>query len=417
MQDTDLYSQILGIHAPWQVIEVKTDMVKREITIKVIYDLELPVTCPDCHRTVRPHDHKKRRWRHLNTCQMKTIIECDIPRSECPTHGVKQVPVPWAEGNSHFTALFEAQAILFLKRTNIKAASGLLDVSWDQASNIQGKAVKRGMSRRKSEPVKDLGADETSFQKRHEYVTVLVDHEKDCVIDVLNDRKAESLDTWLKGRSEREKAGLRTVTMDMWDPYIKAVMDNVPSAEKKICFDRFHVAQHFNKALDKVRAEEHRGFLQDSGESCLTRTKFQWLKNSDRIDNRSRFNFMRLAKSNLKTSRAWSIKETAASLWTYMSLEWARKGWENLCKWISRCRLEPVIKVGKMIKNYLWGILNAIVMKANNARLEGKNATIQKIKAMACGFRNRERFKMTILFHLGGLDLIPSIAKAQGFAT
>ena len=70
-----------------------------------------------------------------------------------------------------------------------------------------------------------------------------------------------------------------------------------------------------------------------------------------------------------------------------------------------------------MIKNYLWGILNAVIMRANNAKLEGKNARIQKIKAMACGFRNRNRFKMAIMFHLGGLDLMPNIAKACGFAT
>ena len=304
-----------------------------------------------------------------------------------------------------------------MKNASIKAVSELVKISWDQTSKIQEKAVQRGMARRKIEPVKDLGVDETSYQKRHEYVTVLLDNEKDRVLDVLEDRKAESLDIWLKGRSDEEKANFRTITMDMWDPFIKAIRDNVPKAEEKICFDRFHVAQHLGKALDKVRAEEHRSLMQDDGESCLTRTKYAWLRNSAKTDNRSRFDFMRLTKRNLKTARAWAIKETAAGLWVYQSLEWARKAWKNLCAWISRCRLEPIIKVGRMIKNYLWGILNAVIMRANNAKLEGKNARIQKIKAMACGFRNRNRFKMAIMFHLGGLDLMPNIAKARGFAT
>jgi transposase len=417
MQDKDLYSQILGVHEPWQVTDVKTDMSRLEITIQVQYDPELPVKCPECQRTTRPHDHKKRRWRHLDTCQMMTIIECDVPRADCPTHGTKQIPVSWAEGNSRFTALFEALAIMWMKNASITAVSDMFGISWHQAARIQEKAVRRGMARRKIEPVKDLGIDETSYQKRHEYVTVLLDNEHDRVIDVLEDRRSESLDLWLKGREDGEKAGFRTVTMDMWDPYIKAIRDNVPNAEDKICFDPFHVAQHFNKALDKVRAEEHRKLLAEDGESCLTRTKYAWLRNAGRMDNRGRLDFMRLAKSNLKTSRAWAIKETAAGLWVYKSLEWARKAWMDLCRWISRCRLEPVIKVGKMIKNYLWGILNAIIMRANNARVEGKNARIQKIKAMACGFRNRKRFKMAIMFHLGGLDMMPQMAKACGFAT
>ena len=65
-------------------------------------------------------------------------------------------------------------------------------------------------------------------------------------------------------------------------------------------------------------------------------------------------------------------------------------------------------KVGAMVRNYLWGILNAIKLKVTNALAESINATIQKIKARACGFRNRSRFRTAILFHKGGLSLYPS---------
>ena len=92
--------------------------------------------------------------------------------------------------------------------------------------------------------------------------------------------------------------------------------------------------------------------------------------------------------------------------YTYMGD--ARKQLTKLLEWISRCRLKPKIKVGKMVKCYFWEILNAICLKANNNMLEAKNAQIQQIKKVACGFRIRERFKNTILFHLGGLNLMPS---------
>ncbi|HUV36323.1 MAG TPA: transposase, partial [Patescibacteria group bacterium] len=63
------------------------------------------------------------------------------------------------------------------------------------------------------------------------------------------------------------------------------------------------------------------------------------------------------------------------------------------------------------LKEHLWGILNAIVLKVNNARSEGINFKIQKLKSPACGYRNRDRFRRAIYFHLGGLDLYPAGVK------
>ena len=143
--------------------------------------------------------------------------------------------------------------------------------------------------------------------------------------------------------------------------------------------------------------------------SPLVRSKYQWLTNSHRTDNRAtrRKQFMQLTRRNLKTSRAWQIKEAASFLWNYSYMGVAEKNWTRLLGWISRCRLKPVIAVGRMVRRYFYGILNAIRFKVNNSMLEAKNACIQRIKKIACGFRNRTRFKTAILFHLGGLDLRP----------
>jgi transposase len=203
--------------------------------------------------------------------------------------------------------------------------------------------------------------------------------------------------------------------MDMWDPFILAVRNCIPDADAKICFDRFHVAQHFGKALDKVRAQEHRGLLSAEGLSPLTGTKYEWQRNASHLDNRSRRDFMALSRLNLKTARAWRIKEAAAQSWDYSYRASAEKGWKSLLGWISRCRLEAVKKVGRMLRRYLWGVLNAITARVSNAMLEAKNSRIQWVKKMACGFRNRQRFRMAILFHLGGLDLMPKSLRNSAF--
>ena len=406
MQDKELYEKLLGLKAPWRVSDVDLRMDESKVTVKLAHELLARFPCPECGLEGPTHDHRPRQWRHLDTCGFITMVEADVPRVDCPVHGVHQAKVPWAESGSGFTALFEALAISWLKVATVKAVSERMKISWDEAWGVMDRAVSRGLARREDSPIEELAVDETSFQKRHEYVTVLVDRNIGTVIDILDNRKKATLKKWLKANKDRLKE-VRSVSMDMWEPFITAVQETIEGAEEKICFDRFHVAGHFGKALDKVRATEHRE-LGRTGKSILTKTKHDWLRtkaNDEYTDKRA---FLRLTRLNLKTARAWRIKEAASGLWSYSYRGVAERNWKALLGWIARCRLNPMIKVGKMVRNYLWGILNAIMLRVTNAIAESINATIQKIKARACGFRNRARFRTAILFHKGGLSLQPS---------
>jgi transposase len=336
-------------------------------------------------------------------------VEADIPRVECPEHGVKQLAVTWAVKGSRFTAEFESTVLLWLEHDPISTVAENFRLSWDEVDGIMSRAVKRGLARRNQTSPRSIGIDETSFQKHHQYVTVILDKDTDTIIDILDDRRADTLKTWFETQDKSDFSQLQSITMDMWDPFINAVKKSFQDAENLIAFDRFHVSQHFGKALDKVRAEEHRGFVEGTGKSPLVRSKYQWLTNSQRTDNRAarRKEFLQLTRLNLKTARAWRIKEAATLLWDYSYMGAAEKSWKHLLGWISRCRLKPMMAVGNMVRRYFWGILNAIRLKVNNSMLEAKNACIQRIKKIACGFRNKKRFKTAILFHLGGLDLQP----------
>jgi transposase len=404
MQDTELYQKILGLKSPWTVANVKLQMEEAKVTITVGHEPLTWFACPVCGQESPVHDHRKRLWRHLDSCSFITMIEAEVPRVKCDDHGVKQVEVPWAEPGSGFTAFFEAMAISWLKVATLKSVSERMRISWDEASGIMERAVRRGLERRGNQPIEELAIDETSFQKRHEYVTVLVDSKTGVVADVLDDRKKDTLKDWLKGHKEL-LSKVRTVSMDMWEPYISAVRESIIGADEKICFDRFHVAGHFGKALNKVRAAEHRSF---GKYSPLKRTKHDWLRTKANGGYRDKRAFLSLTRMNLKTARAWRIKETASGMWAYSYRGVAERNWKRLISWISRCRLAAVVKVGKMLKRYLWGIINAIMNRVTNSIAESINATIQKIKAMACGYRNRERFRNAILFHRGGLSMLPS---------
>lgn len=401
------YQQVLEVFPPWRVTSVQTNSTEKSVLVSVEYDRVVPAPCPECGRISRFHDHgPKRQWRQLDTMDYQTFLETRIPRVDCQEHGVLNINVPWSDRGSRYTMKFEACVLFFLREASIDATSRTFKITWDAVDGILQRAVTRGMARRKLEPVEELGIDEVSFQKHHQYSTILLDKVRDRVIDVLEDRKKETLLDYL----EREKSlfsSLKTITMDMWEPFLSAFREWDPNVDEKICFDRFHVASHFSKALDQVRAEEHRQLMEE-GDERLKHTRFEWLRNAGIIDNRGRRFFMSIARSTLKTARAWAMKETAAGLWEFSYRKAAESAWKGLIRWLALSRLEPMIRVGKMIRDFLWGILNAIIARANNAASESKNASIQKIKARACGYRNRERYRRMILFLLGKLDLSPA---------
>jgi transposase len=405
-----LYKDIIGVHSPWLITSVEKDEKARKITIRIERNPEEEISCPVCCNHTKVYDHRVRVLRYLDTCQYETFLEVYVPRVRCKEDGVQQIAIPFAEKHSRFTSRFEKAVIIWLQDCPISTVAKNFNLSWDEVDGIMQRAVKRGLLRRKREEVENMGVDETSYRKHHEYVTVILDKDKDCVLDVLDDRKSETLETWLKTQQNSDLSKLRSISMDMWDPYIKAFKASIPDAEQKIAFDRFHVSKHINQALDKVRRREHAAFMRQVGESPLSKSRFQWLINSNRTDNRTgkRKAFLSLSKLNLETARAWRIKETANSLWDYVYMNVAESAWKKLLWWISHCRIPEMIQAGKTIRNYFWGILNAIRLKETNGMLEAKNNSIQRIKRMACGFRNRGRFRNAILFHLGKLDLFPS---------
>jgi len=406
MKDTQLYSQILGIQKPWKVTSVNVSLVDDEVEVQVQHGGG-KLKCPKCGQVCPGYDRRSRRWRHLDTCQLKTLLIADVPRVECKEHGVVTVEVPWAEPGSGFTALFEALVIDWLKTAAVSAVAERLRLSWNAVDGIMQRAVRRGLSRRKALQPKRLSVDETAYRKGHDYITVVTDQESGTVLHVAEDRLTTSLGSFYEQLDEDQLNGIEVVCMDMWPAYIKATREAIKGADLKIAFDRFHVAQYLGKGVDQVRRDEHRQLLKD-GDQQLKGSKYQWLRNPTNMDWHQRRAFTSLRQSSLKTARAWAMKEFAANLWHYEHRTWALKGWKRLLNWMVRSRLAPMKKVAATLKNHLWGIINAVVLKADNSHAESINSRIKTVKTRARGFRNKRRFRDAIYFHLGGLELYPA---------
>jgi transposase len=410
MEDRQLYAQILGIGEPWEVTGVELKRSDGEVRVHVgLRSRES--RCPLCKKAVAGYDEREREWRHLDTCQYRTILVAMVPRVECPEHGVRQLEVPWAESGSRFTALFEALVIDWLRECSMAAVARQMRLSWDLVAGIQGRAVRRGLLRRGEQRPTRIGVDETSFQKRHEYVTIVNDLDAGQVLYVADDRKRESLDAFYRDLGPAACSAITTVAMDMWAPYIRSTTEFVPDASRKLVFDKFHIAEHLGDAVDTVRREENRA-LRAVGDDRLKKSKFLWLTNPDNMSAVQWWQFGPLRDSRLRVARAWALKESAMILWNYHHRGWAERAWKRWCSWAVRCRLEPMKRVARMIQNHWDGVMNAATRYITNARSESINAKIQWIKRMACGYRNRENFRNAIYFHLGGLDLYPTGVKS-----
>lgn len=406
MRDKELYRRILGIGQPWRVTDVELDLTAEEVTVHVEHTGGRRLRCPKCDRPCPGYDRRQRRWRHLDTCQLKTVLAADVPRVECSEHGVVTIGVPWAEPGSGFTAMFEALVIGWLREASTEAVRRRLGLSWNAVDGIMQRAVDRGLERRGQITAEHITVDETSFRKRHDYVTVVSDWERGIVVHVSDDRTEESLGEFYDSLSERQRNAIETVSMDMWAAYIGATRKALPDADQKIGFDRYHVAQHLGNAVDKVRRQEHRS-LMAHGDETLKGTRYDWLTNPSNMDWHQCREFKALRESSLKTARAWAIKDSASHLWNYASRTWALKSWKRWLSWASRSRLGPIRKVARMIRRHLWGIINAIVLRADNALAESMNSRIKTVKVRSRGFRNKTRFRRAIYFHLGGLNLCP----------
>lgn len=357
MRDKELYQQIMGIAAPWTVTHVELSLAAGEVNVHVAPETGTPQCCPHCGEVCPGYDHRQRTWRHLDTCQFKTFLIATIPRINCPEHGVVAVPVPWAEPGSGFTALYEALVLDWLRETTTQAVSRQLSLSWTAIDGIMQRAVKRGLARRKVDAPKRISVDETSFKKGHDYVTVVSNGKQ--VLYVVDERKTRSLDHYYNTLTTEQKAGIESISMDMWPAYIKSTLANIPDARNKIAFDKFHIAQYLGDAIDKVRKQEHKALMKD-GHDDLKGSKYDWLTNLSSLSRQRQCTFKVLRESTLKTARAWAIRTLAMTLWDYVSRTWAEKRWRQWYAWAIRSRLEPIKKVAKLIKKHLWGIINAI---------------------------------------------------------
>lgn len=404
MKDTALYEHLLGLKTPWSVKSVDLSLTDQRVVVEVVLK-QGQVWADPTDSTKRAHINgwTERQWRHLDTCQFETLIKARVPQLKYSDGTVEELAVPWAERYSRVTLLMEAFVIKLLQACpTTQGVCDLTRLAWSTVNGIMVSAVERGMLRRSEDDVPYLGLDEKSSERGHSYVSILTDIDRSRVLDLVPERKLEAAKSLLGTLSPIQRASVKAVAMDMWPAFMSAAHTCLPQAD--IVHDRFHVSKYIGEAVDAVRRQEHRSLAQ-AGTSPLTGSKWAWLKSYADGRSSEAVSFRALNQLNLKTSRAWRIKETFTQFWCYHYTGAAKRFFDAWSSNAMRSRLEPIKKVVKMLRRHETGLLNYSQHRISNACAEGFNSAIQLIKANARGFRNFINYRARILFHCGKLDM------------
>ena len=294
-----------------------------------------------------------------------------------------------------------------LAACDVAAAAGLLRVSWDEAWHLMDRAVARGLAAKPLAVPAHIGVDEKAAGKGQDYLTVVCDLDAGTVDYLADERRQASLDGYFDRFTPEQLGGIAAVAMDMWEPYAASVRTHLTDADNKIVFDRYHLMGYLTKAVDTVRKQENRA-LAAAGDTSLAGSKYLWLYSAENLPARHQDRFATLRCGDLKTARAWAIKESLRHFWSYKRRGWAAKHFKRWYFWATHCRLKPIIDAAKTLKRHEAGLLSYFAHPITNAGAEGLNSRIQAIRVSARGYRNREHFKTAIYFHLSGLQLYPA---------
>ena len=316
MKDTALYEHLLGLKTPWSVKHVELSLADQRVVVEVVLK-KGQVWADPTDATKRAHINgwTERQWRHLDTCQFETLIKARVPQLKYADGTVEELVVPWAERYSprhHLDERVCHQTAASLP--NHQSVCNLTRLSWSTVNAIMVRAVELGMLKRTEEEISYLGIDEKSSQKGHSYVTILTDIDRSRVLDLIPERKLEAAKTLLETLTPAQRASVKAVAMDMWPAFMGAAAQCLPQAD--IVHDKFHVSKYLGEAVDTVRKQEHRR-LSQLGSSPLTGSKWAWLKSYPDGRSAEAVSFRALNQLNLKTSRAWTIKENFTQFWSY----------------------------------------------------------------------------------------------------
>jgi len=396
-----LFEKALKLESPWQVKRIEFDELNKKLKIHIDFPRGTSFNCPKCGKKVKAYDTKEKTWRHLNFFQYECFLVVRVPRTECKEDGVLQVEVPWDRNGADFTLLFESFVMTLCREMPVNKVSHIIGEDDNKLWNMMHYYVTEARKHEDFSDVHCIGIDETSKKKKHDYVTLIVDLDRNKTIFIAEGKGADTIETFkedLKAHGGLPE-NITDASIDMSPAFIKGMAVNFPKAE--ITFDKFHIMKIINKAVDEVRKSEVKE------NDILRMTKYIWLKNRNNLTEKQRETLETIESMpnlNLKTVKAMHIRENFQEIYKEQIKEEFEKSLNKWYFWAADSNIEPIKEAANTIKSHYSGVIRWYDSKINNGILEGLNSLVQASKAKARGYRTFKNFSTIIYLLTGKLD-------------
>ena len=267
-------------------------------------------------------------------------------RVACPDCGVMVEEVPWGDGKCRQTIAYRWFLARWARRLSWQEVARIFRTSWDTVSRSVEYAVLWGLANRDERGVKSLGVDEIAWSKGHRYLTLVyqLDAGMKRLLWVGTERTEETLQSFFDLLGDAVTPTLEFVCSDMWRAYVTTIRERASQALHIL--DRYHIMAKFHRALDEVRSAEAKQLRQDGYEPVLKHSRWCLLKRKENLTDKQTVKLSEILKYNLKSVRAYLLREDFQRFWEYQSPEWARKFLHEWCERAMRSRLEPIKKKG-----------------------------------------------------------------------
>ena len=394
----------LALKEPWYVSSAKFDPDLKRMDIYVAVRDDAVFTCPKCGgEAVRyGYEPEERTWRHGDCLFFPSYVHCRRPRVKCRSCGVEQVSAPFERKNSRFTTYFEGFAMMLMADMPRAKAARILHCDEKSMAGIVSYWVNLANDKRSLADLAKLALDETSFRRGHDYVTLMIDAERRCVVDVEEGRDKDAVAKFCEKLRAKggDPANITAVTSDMSKSFCPAIEENFKNAKHIV--DKFHVKQVVTTAMDDVRKEEQK-HVEDKKDLFQNRKLFMIPRS--RLTDEQSANLAALSKRYPKTGKACQIVAALDDFYASRDEKEAEGAFKSLYSWMRRCRLEPMKEAALTLMRHKAKVLAYFTDRLTNAICEGINSMVQAAKRKARGYRTLEGYIAMIYLIAGKLEL------------
>lgn len=380
----------------------------KSVVVNIHYRKNSRGLCSQCREPSPGYDHLgTRRYRFVPLWGYVVEFLYKARRVQCPRHGIMVESLPWADGKSPITQPFKLFLAHWAKRLSWKDVAGQFRVSWLNVFESVKHVVAYGLRHRDLEGIRSLGVDEIQYARGHKYLTLVYQVDKTCrrLLFIGKDRRVKTLLRFFYRFGKERSQKIRAICSDLWKPYLKVIKRKLPQALHIL--DRFHIMKYLNEAVDNTRRRETAQLRRDGYEPILEKSRWCLLKNKCNQTRSQLAKLKELVQYNLKTMRAYLLKEVFQHFWTYTT----RWGAERFLKdWLSRAmrsRLPEIKKVAKRLRRYQDLLLNYFSLKErlSNGIVEGFNLKAKLTMRKSFGFRSLNTLEVALYHALGNLPV------------